>query len=704
MKKIISFFSVIVIISSCTQEMSNVNMNNNPFLASYDTPYEVPPFEKIRLEHYKPAIEKGMEEHNREIEAIVNRDEAPAFENTIEAMDRSGLLLDRVTSVFYNLLSANTSKELQQLAKDISPELSRHRDEISMNPDLFKKVKAIYDKKGQLDLTTEQEQLLEKYYKRFVRNGANLDDQQKEELKKINEELSLLSLQFDENLLAGDNEWKLVIEKEEDLAGLPEMIIASAAEAAKEAGLESNWVITLHKPSWIPFLQYSENRDLREKVFTAWRMRGNNNDEYDNKEIIRKTIALRDKKASLLGYESWAEYVLDNNMAKTPGRVYDLVLSLWEKALPVAKAEAEAMQEMIDAEGGDFELKPWDWWYYAEKVRKARYDLDDEELRPYFELNNVKEGLFYVVNKLFGLEFKLRSDLPVPHPDAVAYEVLENDGSHVGILYMDFHPRASKTGGAWMNSYRKQFKRDGEDITPVITTVFNFTKPAGDEPALLTFDESRTMFHEMGHALHGLLSECSYKTLSGTSVPRDFVELPSQVLENWAGEPEVLNKYARHYKTGEVIPEELIQKLEASGKFNQGFATVEYLAASILDMDYHTTDQTENIDPLEFEKRSMDRIGLIEEIIPRYRSTFFAHIFAGGYSAGYYSYKWAEVLDADAYEAFKETGDIFNPDVAGSFRENILSKGGTDEAMNLYINFRGKEPGLDPLLKRSGLL
>lgn len=690
---------------SCQESNENEANQMNPFLRPYNTPFAVPEFNKISIEDYLPAIEKGIIEQQVEIGDIIDQQEEPTFSNTVEALDYSGELLDRVTSVFYNLLSANTSKELQELARTISPMLSKQQDEILMNGELFRRVKFVYEHKDNLNLNTENEKLLEKHYLRFVRNGALLEDNNKEELKKINEKLSLLGLKFNDNLLAEDNNWKLVIDGEEDLDGLPDILRSSAAAAAKEAGLDNKWVITLHKPSWIPFLQYSSKRELREKVYKAWMNRGSNGNEYDNTEIIREMIALRDRKARLLGYDNWASYVLEDNMAKTPEAVYELLNSLWIKALPVAEKEAASLQKMIDREGTDFELAPWDWWYYAEKVRKEKYDLDDELLRPYFELNNVQKGLFYVINKLYGIGFREMKELPTPHPDARAYEVLEEDGTHIGILYMDFYPRASKSGGAWMNEYRKQYVRNGKNITPVITTVFNFTKPSGEQPALLTFDEVTTMFHEIGHALHGLLSECTYYSLSCTAVPRDFVELPSQIMENWAGEPEVLKIYARHYRTGEIIPDDLIAKMKKSSKFNQGFATVEYLAASLLDMAYHTTDNTNNIDPDTFEKQEMDKIGLIPEIIPRYKSTYFAHIFTGdGYSAGYYSYKWAEVLDADAFEAFKETGDIFNPEVARSFRDYVLSRGGTDEAMNLYVKFRGKKPGIEPLLKRSGLL
>ncbi len=705
MYKVLFFSMVLFITLSCRDKTEKEVMSDNPLMNDFKTPFEVPDFENFRVEYYLPAIREGIEEQNIEIEEIKNNPERPDFTNTIEALDYSGDQLNKTTSIFYNLLSANTSPELQELAREISPILSKHQDEIFMDPQLFARVEAVYQQHDEFTLNTEQEKLVEKYYKRFVRNGSHLSEQKKDSLKKINEELSLLGLEFGENLLAEDNQWKLVIDEQEDLAGLPDMVVAAAAKAASDAGLEGKWVITLHKPSWIPFLQYSTRRDLREKVYMAWMNRGNHNNENDNKKIIQKTLALRDQKAELLGHENWASYILDDRMAKTPEAVYDLLNGLWEKALPMARAEVQAMQSMIDEENGNFQMQPWDWWYYAEKVRKSQFDLDDEILRPYFELNHVRDGLFYVVNRLYGLRFQERNDLPKPHPDVQCFEVVENDGKHVGILYMDFYPRASKTGGAWMDAYRKQYRRNGQNITPVITTVFNFTQPSGNQPALLTFDEVETMFHEMGHALHGLLSDCTYRSLSGTAVPRDFVELPSQILENWASEPEVMRQYARHFQTDEVIPDELIRKLNASSKFNQGFAMVEYLAASLLDMAYHTTENTTNLDPSAFEKASMQNIRLIPEIIPRYRSTYFAHIFEGeGYSAGYYSYKWAEVIDADAYEAFKETGDIFNPQVASSFRKNVLSKGGTDDAMKLYINFRGKEPDLQPLLKRSGLL
>jgi peptidyl-dipeptidase Dcp len=679
-------------------------ISENPFFTEYDTPYGVPPFDKIKTEHYLPAILKGIEAQKDEIEAITSSSESATFVNTIEALEYSGSALQKVLDVYNLALSANKDEALQKVAKKVAPILSLHDDDIKLNNVLFQRIREVYNSPEELSLKTEEKMLLEETYKSFVRNGANLGQSDKEQLKKINERLSILTLQFSDNLLAEDNNWKLIIEKEEDLAGLPEMVISSAAKAAEEAGLPGKWVITMHKPSWIPFLQYSSKRALREKVYKAWMNRGNNDNAYDNKQILSEIITLRSQKARLLGYDTWADYSLDKNMAKTTDAVYDLLHKLWERTLPIAEQERDAMQALIDREGGDFELASWDWFYYAEKVRKEKYDLDDEILRPYFELNSVREGLFYVLEQLYGIKMVERTDLPKPHPDAFAFEVQEKDGTHIGILYMDFYPRASKSGGAWMDAYRKQQVRDGEFITPVITNVFNFSEPAGDQPALLTFDEASTMFHEMGHALHGLLSNCTYRSISGTAVPIDFVELPSQIMENWAAEPEVLKMYARHYKTGKPIPDTLIKKMMESSKFNQGFSMTERIAASLLDLSWHSTLFTGTIDPVQFEKDEMDKIGLMDEIIPRYKSPYFAHIFTGDmYSAGYYSYLWAEVLDADAFNAFKESGDIFNTEVAEKFRRNILSHGGTEESMELYRKFRGSDPDINAFLSRVGL-
>ncbi|MFQ6108535.1 MAG: M3 family metallopeptidase, partial [Candidatus Aminicenantales bacterium] len=516
-------------------------------------------------------------------------------------------------------------------------------------------------------------------------------------------ELSVLTLKFGENILKEDNRFELVIDKEEDLAGLPQSVVTAAAEAAKERGHEGKWVFTLHKPSMIPFLQYSEKRDLREKIFKAYINRCNHNDELDNKALLSRIVTLRIEKAHLLGYKTHADFILEMNMAKKPENVYGLLDQIWKPALEMAKKESRELQGMIQKEGKDFKLKPWDWWYYAEKVKKAKYDLDEEMLRPYFKLENVRNGAFYVANKLYGLQFIERKDVPKYHEDVKVFEVRDTDNTQVGILYTDYFPRASKRGGAWMNSFRKQYRMDGGEIHPIITNNGNFSKPTGKKPALLSSEEVLTLFHEFGHALHGLLSNCTYYRLSGTAVPRDFVELPSQIMENWAFEPEVLKMYAKHYETGEVIPQELIDKIKKASLFNQGFATVEYLAASYLDMDWHTLSEAGEIDVEKFETESMNRIGLIPEIVVRYRSPYFRHIFSGGYSAGYYSYIWAEVLDADAFEAFKENG-LFEPKTALSFRKNILERGGTEDPMSLYIRFRGAEPKVEPLLKRKGLI
>jgi peptidyl-dipeptidase Dcp len=674
----------------------------NPFYSEFDTPFGVPPFDEIRLEHYMPAFEEGMERHRGEIDAIVNNPEAATFQNTIEALELSGDMLRRASNVFFNMNSANTSDEMQEIAKEVAPKLSKHRDDIIFNDRLFKRVKAVYEQRGRLELTPEQDRLLEDYYKEFARNGANLNSRDKEALAKINEELSVLTLKFGENILKEDNRFELVIEDEEDLAGLPEDVRTAAAEAAAEREHEGKWVFTLHKPSMIPFLQYSDRRDLREKIFTAYIKRGDNNDELDNKEILTKIVRLRIDRANLLGYKTHAHFVLEENMAKEPEKVYELLDKLWKPALAKGKEEADALQAMIDREGGGLRLAPWDWWYYAEKLRKERYALDDELLRPYFEVRNSIQGAFTLANMLYGITFEERNDLPKYHEDVRVYEVKEMDGTHIGILYADYYPRASKRGGAWMSEFRTASKVGGKERSPVITNCGNFSKPTGDKPALLNLDEVLTLFHEFGHGLHGLLSDCTYPKLSGTAVALDFVELPSQIMENWVTEPEMLKLYAKHYETGEPMPQELITKIRNAKHFNQGFATTEYLAASFLDMDWHTLTDAEGLDPIYFEDESLKRIDLIPEIVVRYRSPYFRHIFSGGYSSGYYSYVWAEVLDADAFQAFKET-DLFDRETANRFRKYILAAGGSEDPMELYRKFRGAEPTIDPLLERRGL-
>jgi len=710
--------AIIGLLVSCQNEEPTQKSEEapNPFFAEYETPFGVPPFNEITIEHYKPAFEKAIEEQKAEIEAIVGNQEAPNFENTIIAMEKSGSLMNKVSAVFYNLNSANTNDQMQALATEMAPILSAHSDDIMLNKELFNRVKTVYDAfknaselektgnteaKQAMGLNPEQEMLLEKTYKGFARGGALLDDVNQEKLREINKQLSGLTVKFGQNILAETNSYKLVVENEADLAGLPDGVKSAASDAAKAAGMEGKWVFTLQNPSVMPFLQYAENRDLRKQMWEALKSRGDNNNENDNKKVIEDIVRLRAEKAKLLGYESHAHYVHEESMAKNPDNVKQLLNQVWTPAIKVAQKELADMQAMIKAEGGNFKLEPWDWRFYAEKIRTQRYNLNEEEMKAYFSLENVKQGIFYTVEELFDLTFEQIKDIPIYHEDVTAYEV-KRKGEFIGVLYMDFHPRESKRGGAWMTSYRKQSMNDGKRVAPVISIVCNFTKPTGDTPALLTFDETTTFFHEFGHAIHGLMSNVEYNTLSGTSVPRDFVELPSQVLENWAGEPEIMKVYAKHHKTGEVIPQELMDKMDKSKYFNQGFATVEYLAASFLDLDYHTRQSGLETSVTEFEASSMKKLGLIEEIIPRYRSTYFNHIFAGGYSAGYYSYMWSEVLDADAFQAFKETS-ILDKKTADLFSKNILEMGGTVEPDELYRRFRGKDPSADPLLKRRGL-
>ena len=674
----------------------------NPFFTEYATPFGVPPFDEIKLEHYKPAFLKGMEEQAKEIDAIVNARSMPDFENTIVALDQSGQLLRRVSAVFYGLNSANTSDEMQALSKELSPLLSKHSDDISLNPRLFERVKQVYDNKEKFNLDKEQTKLLEETYQDFVRGGANLDSAKQAKLRQLNSEIAMLQLTFGQNMLKETNAFQLVIDKKEDLAGLPESLIANAAAAAKAAGMEGKWLFTLHNPSVMPFLQYADNRALREKIFKGYINRGNNNNDADNKEVVKTLLQKRLEKAQLMGYEDYASFVLEDRMAKTSANVYNLLDEAWAPALKQAKAELADIQNEIKKEGNSFEAEGWDWRYYFEKAKKAKFNLDENQIRPYLPLDQVREGAFYVANKLYGITFTQLKDMPLPHPDALCFECKDKDGTHLGVLYMDFFPRASKRGGAWCGSYRSQTYADGKRQGPVVTIVCNFTQPAAGEPALLSADEAATLFHEFGHGLHNLFKDVHYYGVSG--VPRDFVELPSQIMEHWVFEPEVLKVYAKHYKTGEVIPAELIEKLDKSGKYGQGFATTEYLAASLLDMDYHVLKEIPaDFDVMAFEQQTLGKRGLLKQIPSRYRTTYFNHTMGGGYTAGYYSYIWAEVLDADAFQAFKETGDIFNQDLAQKFRTYILTPGGIDDAMDMYKNFRGKEPGTDALLKNRGL-
>lgn len=681
-----------------SQSGTKVDDANNPLLVEkFGTPYEVPPFDKIKDEHFKPAVTKSIELAKNEINAIIESTDTPTFENTVVALENSGRILGRTATIFYNLNSARSSESMQAIAKEVAPMLSAHSDDVYLNEKLFAKVKTIYDKREALALNPEQKMLVEKQYKAFVRAGANLDEAKKDRLREINKNLSVLTLKFGENGVNEVNQYKLVIKNKEDLAGLPENLI----EAAKSKDEKDTWVFTLSNPSLMPFLQYADNRALRKEIWEAYQAKGSKG-EFDNSANIIEITNLRQEKATLLGYASHAHYVLEENMAQNPTKVYELLDQLWKPALAKAKEEEANIKKMMEADGIQDAVQPYDWRYYTEKIRKKDFDLDEQAIKPYFSLEAVQAGIFDLCKTLFGLEFKQLTNLPLYHEDATTWEVTEADGKHVGILYMDFHPRKFKNPGAWMTSYRKQETLNGERIAPVISIVCNFTPPSGNEPALLTFDEATTFFHEFGHALHGLLSNVEYRSLSGTSVSRDFVELPSQILENWAADPLMMVKYAKHYKTGEPIPDSLIQKLENAGTFDQGFATVEYLAASYLDLDYHSGKEKVT-DVAAFEKKAMEKIGLSSAIIPRYKSGYFNHIFAGGYSAGYYSYIWSGVLDTDAYDAFKSTGDIFNQEKAKSFRENILEKGGTVEPMELYKRFRGQEPSIQPLLRKRGL-
>ena len=688
---------IFILATTCMMYSCTTQTETNPFLSEFQTEHGVPPFDKIKLEHYEPAFLKGIEEQNANIDAIVNNSETPTFENVIVALDNSAPILDRVSAIFYNMTDAEKTPGLNELSIKIAPTLSEHSDNISLNQELFKKVNAVYQQKESLKLTTEQERLLEETYKDFVRSGANLSPEKQARLREINKQLSTLGLTFSDNILNENNAFKLYIDKEEDLAGLPEWFRQSAAEEAKADGQEGKWLFTLGNASRLPFLQYSENRPLREQIYKAYINRGNNNDKNDNKKIITDIVSLRLEKAQLLGFDCYSNFVLDNTMAKNSTTVMNFLNNLWSYSLPKAKAEAADLQKIMDKEGKGEKLEAWDWWYYTEKLRKEKYNLEEDEIKPYFKLENVREGAFAVANKLYGITLTKLEGIPVYHPDVEVFEVKDADGSHMGIFYVDYFPRPGKSGGAWMSNYREQ----QGDIRPLVCNVCSFTKPVGDTPSLLTIDEVETLFHEFGHALHGLLTKCNYKGISGTNVVRDFVELPSQINEHWATEPEVLKMYAKHYQTGETIPDSLIEKILNQKTFNQGFMTTELLAAAILDMNLHNLTGTKNLDVLAYEKEAMNQLNLIPEIAPRYRTTYFNHII-GGYAAGYYSYLWANVLDNDAFEAFKEHG-IFDKKTADLFRYNVLEKGNSEDPMTLYKNFRGAEPQLEPMLKNRGM-
>ena len=684
--------------------LSAVMAQQNPLLEKeWKTPFGAPPFDKIKPEHFLPAIKEGMTLHDAEIAAIYRSNLPATFVNTIEALEKSGIILARASRILSNLTSANTSPELKELDKQTSPMLSEHYDNIYMMDKLFQRVKTVYDSRSKLKLSQEQNKLLEESYKQFVRNGALLPEDKKARLRDINSRLSTLGIDFGNNVLSATNDYSMTIDNQRDLAGLTQAQITSAAASAKEKGLDGKWSFGLNKTVVLPFIQYADNRKLRQQLYENYLNRCNGG-KFDNNAIIDELAALRAEKGKILGFQNYAAYVLDDNMAKTPDNVFKLLNQVWTPALAKAKKEQADMQEMIKKEGGSFEVQPWDWWYYSEKVRNAKYDISEEEMKPYFQLDKVREGIFYAANRLYGLNFKKRPDAPVYQKDVDAFEVTDATGKLLGLIYLDYYTRPEKRSGAWMTNYRDQKMENGKDVRPIISMCLNCPAPANGAPALLNWDEVTTFFHEFGHGLHGVLTKCKYASLSGTSVPRDFVELPSQFMENWAGEPEMLKIYAKHFKTGEVIPDALIKKMQASDKFNQGFVTTEYLAAALLDMDYHTLTFPVNIHAQAFEKSEMAKIDLFNSIPPRYHSTYFQHIFSGDeYSAGYYAYIWAEVLDADAFSYFKKNG-IFDKTTADSFRKNILERGGTDDAMKMYRLFtNGKEPSVEPLLERRGL-
>ena len=672
----------------------------NPFLSEYVTPFQIPPFEKIEFKHYEPAFSIGMKEQQDEINDITSNTSEPTFANTIEALERSGNTLDRVSNVFFNLVGSNTNDDMDALAVKISPQLSGHNDKILLNKSLFSRIEILVNKKSSLDLSTEQSRLLDETYKRFQRSGANLDEVSMERLTAINSSLSSLSVQFDQNVLKETNGYSMVIDNAEDLDGLPDEEIRQAALLAESEGEEGKWVFKPTRVSMYPFLTYATQRDLREELYNSYIQRGDNDNEFDNKAIIAKMIGLRKEKAALMGFDSHSEYVLDNTMAKTPENVNELLNTIWEPGIEKAKGEVKALQNLISSEGGNFKLAAWDWWHYSEKLRQEKFDFKEEEVKPYFSEDKVLQGAFEVANKLFDITFEESADLPKYRDNIKTFIVKDKSEKTIGIFYTDYTLRPNKGGGAWMSTFRDQSKFDGE-IIPLVVNVCNFPPENADGVSLLSFEQVETLFHEFGHGLHGLLSEAQYPSLSGTSVTRDYVEFPSQMMENWAREPEVIKTFAQHYQTGETIPDALLEKISAAGTFNEGFATTEYVAAAHLDMAYHTNlDEIKDID--KFEDNALSDLGLIPEIETRYRSTYFGHIFAGGYSSGYYSYLWTEVLEADAFEAFKEKG-LFDKETADKLKKYVYSSGNTDDLMTQYVRFRGKEPVIEPLLKKRGL-
>ncbi|MCV9388019.1 M3 family metallopeptidase [Reichenbachiella ulvae] len=677
---------------------------NNPLLKPFDGPFGVAPFSTIELQHYKPAIEQLIKESLEEIDQIANNEQTATFENTIVALDRSGKQLDSVAEVFFNLNSAETSDEMQALAAELSPMLTDFGNQIMQNEALFARVKEVYENADRSNLDKEDLMLLEKSYKGFIRSGANLSKEEKTKYGEISKELSKLQLKFGENVLAETNSYELIIEDEADLSGLPDGIKEAAAMTAKSKGHEGKWLFTLQAPSFVPFMEYADNRELREKLYKAYMSKAFKGDERDNQENVKAIVKLRNEKVGLLGYATYADYVLEERMAESAEKVNGFLNDLLEKALPKAKEEVKEVQAFAKANGLEGDLERWDWAYYSQKLKNEKFQINDEMLRPYFKLESAVEGIFEVAKRLYGLTFKRNESIPVYHPDVKAYEVLDDEGKHVSVFFEDYFPREGKRGGAWMTSYKSQYKDENGDHRPIVSIVCNFTPASASKPSLLTYNEVETLFHEFGHALHGMLADSKYGSLSGTSVYWDFVELPSQILENWLQEKDCLDLFAKHYETGEAIPEEYIQKIKDSSNFNEGYQTMRQLSFGLMDMAWHSLQQEEIDveDVAAFEQNAMAKTELFKKIPGTCMSTQFSHIFQGGYAAGYYSYKWAEVLDADAFSVFKEKG-IFNPEVARSFKENILSRGGSEHPMELYKRFRGQEPTVEALLERSGL-
>lgn len=707
MKKLIFFLSIALLAITCTQKTTKTVTDiptptptrTNPLLSEWDTPFGTPPFNKIKSEDYLDALRKGIVEHDAEIASIVNKKSTPTFKNTIIALEETGSLINRVSNIFDAVEAANTDDILKATAKKIRPEMAAHYDKIRMNKQLFNRINAVYKQRTKLNLSAEDHKLLEKTYKDFVRSGVGLDIDKQNQLKIINEKLANLTQKFGDNLLEETNSFDLYVTDKKDLGDLPENFVTAAAEEAKTRGHKSGWSFTLQRPSMYPFLQYSKNRDLRKKILNGYTHRGDNNNEFDNKKVLAEIVSLRTKKANILGYKTHADYVLEETMAENATNVFKLLDKIMKPALATAKRDRDMLAAKMKADGVKGKFDASDWRYYVREIRSEKYDFDEDQTRPYFEANAVRNGAFALAKKLFGLTFTERNDIDTWHKDQQVFEVFDNQHKHVGILYMDFFARPSKRGGAWMNEMRMQSNVD-HFVSPIVTTNFNFPAPTKDSPSLLSFTQAQTVFHEFGHALHGLLSNVKYRSLSGTNVPRDFVEFPSQVIENWMSEPEILQLYAKHYKTGEVIPAAMIEKMNRANGFDEGFRSVEYLAAAYLDMFWHTLTDTKLRNVNDFEEKAMQRIGLIKEITPRYRSTYFGHI-TGGYSAGYYSYIWSEILAADAFAAFKATGDITDPKLAKRYRK-MLSSGGTKSGMELYKLFRGQEPKIEALLKQKG--